>query len=313
MNANLRLPALRRFAVAITVFNVVGHTTLGFEQSLAQPLAALALAYFIEITLELIDSKIKNRPSRLQGGPVAVMNFLLSAHITALAVSMLLYSNERFFPILFATAVAVGSKYIFRVPIGNLSRHFMNPSNLGISTTLILFPWVGIAPPYHFVENISGIADWILPALIIVSGTFLNVKFTKKMPLIIGWLTAFAFQAVFRSILFGTPLLPPLLPMTGVAFILFTFYMVSDPATTPQGKFDQFLFGSAVAVAYGFLVMFHVVFGLFFSLAIVCALRGIRHYIIDWKARRESEFPVIETATTLSRSAVSASLNRLEQ
>ena len=312
MSANLRLPALRRFAVAITVFNVLGHTPLGFEQSLAQPLAALALAYFMEIALELIDSKTKNRPNRLQGGPVAVINFLLPGHITALAVSMFLYSNERLFPILFATAVAVGSKHIFKAQIGNVKRHFMNPSNIGISTTLILFPWVGIAPPYHFVENISGVADWILPALIIISGTFLNLKFTKKIPLIVGWVTAFAFQAVFRSVLFGTPLLPPLLPMTGVAFILFTFYMVSDPATTPHKKFDQFLFGVAVAVAYGFLLMFHVVFGLFFSLAIVCSLRGIRHYIINWRAGRELEFSTIETATALTRSATSAALNRLE-
>lgn len=310
MSANLRLPALRRFAVAITVFNILGHTTLGFEQSMAQPLAALALAYLMEIVLELIDSKIKNRPSRLRGGPVAVINFLLPGHITALAVSMLLYSNERFFPILFATAVAVGSKYIFRVTIGNAKRHFMNPSNIGISTTLILFPWVGIAPPYHFVENISGIADWILPALIIISGTFLNFKFTKKIPLIIGWVTAFAFQAVFRSVLFGTPLVPPLLPMTGVAFVLFTFYMVSDPATTPYKKFDQFLFGVSVALAYGFLLMFHIVFGLFFSLAIVCSLRGIRHYIIAWKAGRELEFSTIETESALTRSATSAALKQ---
>jgi hypothetical protein len=42
---DLRLPALRRFAVAITLLNVFGHTVLGFEQSWAQPLAALVTAY----------------------------------------------------------------------------------------------------------------------------------------------------------------------------------------------------------------------------------------------------------------------------
>ncbi len=34
---DMRLGALRRFAIAITVLNVLGHTVLGFEQSLAQP------------------------------------------------------------------------------------------------------------------------------------------------------------------------------------------------------------------------------------------------------------------------------------
>ena len=34
-----RLGGLRRFAIAITVLNVLGHTWLGFEQSLAGPRA----------------------------------------------------------------------------------------------------------------------------------------------------------------------------------------------------------------------------------------------------------------------------------
>ncbi|NEQ87997.1 MAG: enediyne biosynthesis protein UnbU, partial [Moorea sp. SIO2I5] len=32
-----RLGGLRRFAIAITVLNLLGHTVLGFEQSWAQP------------------------------------------------------------------------------------------------------------------------------------------------------------------------------------------------------------------------------------------------------------------------------------
>ena len=36
-----RLGGLRRFAVAITVLNILGHAFFGFEQSLAQPVAAL--------------------------------------------------------------------------------------------------------------------------------------------------------------------------------------------------------------------------------------------------------------------------------
>ena len=35
--------------------------------------------------------------------------------------------------------------------------------------------------------------------------------------------------------------------MTGMAFLLFTFYMVTDPATTPRAPLPQFAFGVAVA------------------------------------------------------------------
>lgn len=269
-----RLAGLRRFAIAITILNLLGHTVLGFEQSWAQPLVSLGTAYSIEILLEVVDSKINRRQPHFQGGIGKLVDFLLSAHITALAVAMLLYANERLLPIAFASAVAIGSKAIFQAPLGNKTRHFLNPSNFGITLTLLLFPWVGIAPPYQFTENLSGAGDWLLPGLIVCTGTFLNAKFTGKLPLIAGWLGGFLVQAVLRSWWFGTPLVAALVPMTGVAFVLFTFYMVTDPGTTPSKLLDQVIFGAGVAAAYGWLIVNHIVFGFFFGLTFVCLLRG---------------------------------------
>src|SRR5215213_1602299 len=90
-----RLPALRRFAIAITVLNVLGHTVLGFEQSWAQPLVALATAYGMELCIERIDAWSARRRTRFTGcGFKGFVDFLLSAHITGLACGMLLYTNE---------------------------------------------------------------------------------------------------------------------------------------------------------------------------------------------------------------------------
>ncbi len=296
-----RLAGLRRFAVAITFLNILGHTVLGFEQSWAQPLVALATAYSLESGLELIDAGVNQRQPRFWGGFGHLVDFLLSAHITALAVAMLLYANERLFPIAFATAVAIGSKAIFRFPFGKETRHFYNPSNLGITVTLLLFPWVGIAPPYQFTENLSGWGDWILPGLIVCTGTFLNARFTRKLPLIAGWLGGFILQAVLRSYCFGTPVVAALLPMTGVAFVLFTFYMVTDPGTTPSKPIDQVLFGTSVAAAYGLLMVCHIVFGLFFALTIVCTLRGMSLYAQEWM-NQMARPKVLVPVTTEARS-----------
>ena len=68
-----------------------------------------------------------------------------------------------------------------------------------------------------------------------------------------GWLGGFLLQAVLRSQIQGTPLVAAVLPVTGMAFLLFTFYMVTDPATTPRAPLPQFAFGVAVAAAYGVL------------------------------------------------------------
>lgn len=270
-----RLGGLRRFGIAITVLNILGHTFFGFEQSLAQPVVALATAYTVELLLELIDARINHRTPWFAGGFRNLVDFLLSAHITGLAVAMLLYANDRLWPVVFATIVALGSKTIFRVRVGNVPRHFLNPSNFGITITLLAFPWVGIAPPYQFTEGLDRFGDWILPGLIITSGTILNAKFTHKLPLIAAWLSGFVLQALLRALIFGATLPSALLPMTGVAFILYTFYMVTDPATTPVSKRGQVIFGFSVAACYGALMLSHIVFGLFFALTITCTVRGL--------------------------------------
>jgi len=168
--------------------------------------------------------------------------------------------------------------------------------------TLLLFPEVGIAPPYQFTEYLRGPADIILPLIIVGTGSLLNGKFTRKLPLIGGWLAAFALQAVARSLISDTSLVSALLPMTGVAFVLFTFYMVTDPATTPAGAVPQMVFGAAVALTYGALVWSHVVFGLFFALTIVTAVRGVYLTSLALLPRRAPERAVVGVRLAAGRS-----------
>jgi enediyne biosynthesis protein E5 len=290
-----RLGGLRRFAIAITVFNILGHTVFGFEQAYAHPFVAVLTAYGVELLLETVSAYSQNRAFKFGGGFRPFVEFLLPAHITGLAVSMLLYSNERLMPLMFTAAVAIGSKYVFRAPVGNGWRHFFNPSNLGISITLVTLDWVGIAAPYQFSENLDGYADWLLPVFIICSGSLINWRFTRRLPLIGGWVGGFIVQATIRSLLFGTPLAAALAPLTGVAFVLFTFYMVTDPATTPHKTSNQIVFGLSVAAMYGLLVAYHLVFAMFFGLTIVCALRGAGLYAQAWLTQRAPESKTVRT------------------
>ena len=287
---DLRLPALRRFAFAITLLNVLGHTVLGFEQSWAAPLVGIGTAYAAEIALELIAAwQQGRRPRFLTGGPIGAIDFLLSAHITGLAVSMLLYTGERLAPIAFAAAVAIGSKYIFRAPApGALpgaggSRHFLNPSNFGITLTLLLFSYVGITQPYMFTEKLNATGSWVLPAVLVCAGSFLNGRFTRKLPLVAGWVGGFVLQALVRWWLFGNLPLASLMPLTGVSLLLFTFYMVTDPATTPVPALRQVGFGAAVAAIYGVLLASHVVFTPFFALTAVAIGRGALLWAAAWR------------------------------
>jgi hypothetical protein len=275
-----RLAGLARFATAITLLNILGHLWLGFEQSWVTPFVALAAAYATELTGETVQAWADGRRPRYLAGPGATVSLLLSAHISAMACAMLLFAAEQLWCIAFAASLAVASKYVIRVPVigsdGKTSlRHVLNPSNLGITATLLLWPSVGIAPPYQFAENIDGARDWILPGIIVLSGTFLNGKLTGRLPLIGAWLAAFAAQAALRSGFGDAPHAATLMPMTGFAFVLFTFYMITDPATSPARWPNQVVFAVAVAAIYAAIMQAHIVFGLFYALTIATAARGL--------------------------------------
>jgi hypothetical protein len=267
--------ALRNFAISITVFNIVGYAVLGFEQPWLWPFLALLTGYTVEIVLETIGARAEGRaPRHRGGGPRGLVEFLYPAHITSLATNMLLYVNDRVEVMLFGVVVGVGVKWVLRVPVRGRLRHYMNPSNFGIAVILLLFPWASIAPPYHFTELVSGPVDWLVPAIILLGGSMLNGKLTGRVPLITAWLAVFVLQAVVRGLLFGTSIPGGLATMTGVAFVLYSNYMISDPGTTPSKPASQMLFGGGVAALYGFFMGVHVAYGLFFATAGVCLIRG---------------------------------------
>lgn len=293
-----RVIALRRFAISITIFNIFGYTLLGFEQPWLWPIMALATGYTLEILLEIVGARVENRPPRFLGDGVrGFVEFLFPAHITSLAVNMLLYANEKPLPVLLAVVVAISGKWIFRAPVRGKLRHFMNPSNLGITTVLLTFPWVNVAPPYHFTEDVDTAWDIGIVLLILVSGTVLNAMLTKRMWLIGAWLGVFALQAVIRGILFDTAILAALGIMFGIAFVLFTNYMITDPGTSPMSPRSQIAFGGGTALVYGIVTGVGIVYGLFIALATVCLIRGTTLWIIHVaEQRRAPEEPPAQPA-----------------
>jgi enediyne biosynthesis protein E5 len=267
--------ALRRFAISITVFNIAGYLFLGFEQPWLWPVIALATGYAVELGLEIIGARAEGRAPRFAGnGFRGLMEFLLPAHITSLAVNMLLYVNDQLWAMIFGVTVAVGAKWILRAPVRGRLRHYMNPSNFGITMVLLMFGWASIAPPYHFTENLHGWTDWIIFVVIIAAGTMLNAKLTGRMWLIMGWVLVFALQSVVRGIFLDTSILGALVTMTGTAFILFTNYMITDPGTSPSKPASQVAFGGGVALVYGLFTGAGIAYGLFFATASVCLIRG---------------------------------------
>jgi hypothetical protein len=304
---DVRYLALRNFAISLSVFNVLGYTVLGFEQPWLWPFLALATGYTVELAFEKLSAWAERREPRYRGrGARGLYEFLLPAHITSLAVNMLLYANNQWWPIMFGVTVGVAQKHVLKAPINGRMRHFMNPSNFGIAMTLLAFgSWVSIAPPYHFTEHANTLFRIMIPFIIIAAGTVINAMLTRRVMLIMGWMGAFAIQALLRHLIWDVALFSALGVMSGVAFVLFTNYMITDPGTSPARGRAQFIFGSSVGVVYGVLMLFNVVYTLFFATAIVCGLRGLGWWVAHWRRTRQerskeasvAERPVAELVT----------------
>lgn len=314
--ADPRYTALRNFAISISALNVFGYTLLGFEQPWLWPLLAVLTAYATDIVFEVIHGwAYQRRPRFLGNGMRGLYEFLLPAHITALAVNMLLYANNQFWPVLFGVVIAVSQKHVLQAPIAGKMRHFMNPSNFGIAMTLLLFgSWVSISPPYMFTEWASSYFRIMIPVIILTSGTVINAMLTRRVPLIVGWLGTFFIQGFVRHWLWGVQLNTALSVMTGVAFILFTNYMITDPGTTPTRPRAQFMFGSSVALVYAVLMEFNIVYTLFFATAIVCGARGLGWWIAYLrKARRERLTPAVPADSQVAIAAVASPVSQADE
>ena len=300
---NKVITALRRFAISISIFNILGYLFLGFEQPWSWPFVALLTAYTTEIVLEWVGARVEKRSPRYLGnGFRGLMEFLYPAHISALAMNMLIYVNDQIWVMILGVFIAVSAKWVLRAPVRGKLRHYMNPSNFGIAMILVLFPaWGSIAPPYQFTEKIDHWVGWVIVAVILASGTMLNAKLTGRMWLIMGWLGFFVVQAVVRGLLFGTSIPGALAMATGVAFVLYTNYMVTDPGTTPSKPAAQFAFGAGVAIMYGFFMVAHIAYGLFFATAAVCLVRGLFLWSLHWvnKAKEAADHDRLATTTTL--------------
>jgi Na+-transporting NADH:ubiquinone oxidoreductase subunit NqrB len=169
--------------------------------------------------------------------PAAACRDLRSACISALSLCLLLRTGRLAYAVA-AAALAVGSKFLLRVR----GKHIFNPTNFGIVALLLA----------------TGGGVWVSP------GQWGNAAFFGFLLLCVGGLVVnraaradvtCAFAGAYGAILLGRALWlgqPPAIPlnqMANGAFLIFCFFMISDPRTTPDSRAGRILF--AVLVALG--------------------------------------------------------------
>jgi Na+-transporting NADH:ubiquinone oxidoreductase subunit NqrB len=186
-----------------------------------------------------------------------------SAFITSLSLILLL-RTEGLTLLAAAAAIAIGSKFLVRFR----GKHIFNPANIGIVLVTLMSQSAWTTPGQW------GTALW-LAALIAGAGFFVSYRAARlDVPLI--FLGAFAALIITRALWLGDPLAIPFLRLQNGALVLFAFFMISDPKTTPDGFKARAVF--AVGTAFvGYVLTYHFFMsdGIFYALAIACALRPL--------------------------------------
>jgi Na+-transporting NADH:ubiquinone oxidoreductase subunit NqrB len=186
-----------------------------------------------------------------------------SAIVTALSLTLLLRADG-LWPLMLAAAIAIGSKFALRIR----GKHLFNPANIGIVAAILLTDAAWTTPGQW------GTAVW-LAALIAGAGFFVTYRASRiDVPLV--FLAAYAALLVGRALWLGDPIAIPLNRLQNGALILFAFFMISDPKTTPDGPLARAVFVVLTAIA-AFVLQFNYFNsdGIFLALAGMCALRPL--------------------------------------
>jgi enediyne biosynthesis protein E5 len=157
-----------------------------------------------------------------------------SALISGLSLCLLLRTNSLLLAIA-AAIVTIGSKFVIRMH----GKHLFNPTNIGVVLMMLGTGLVWVSPGQW--GNVAFFA-FLMACL---GGLVVNRAARSDVTLaFIGFYMALVFG---RSLWLGEPVVIPLHRLQSGALLLFTFFMISDPRTTPNSRAGRILFALLVA------------------------------------------------------------------
>jgi Na+-transporting NADH:ubiquinone oxidoreductase subunit NqrB len=179
---------------------------------------------------------------------------LRSAIISSLGLLMLI-RTQSFKLLALASALAILSKFVFRFR----GKHFFNPTNFSLAILLLVSPEVWISPAQWGEEFLIG--AWIAMLGILVTHKSLRNDVSYSF---LGFYLMFLW---LRVSYLGQPYSVFFHQLNSGSLLLFSFFMISDPKSTPDHRYGRILFSGLVAV-----VAYWIKFKLYNPNALVLAL-----------------------------------------
>lgn len=158
-----------------------------------------------------------------------------SAMITALGVTILLRAADPW--IWFAAGFAgIALKFVVRID----GKHVFNPGCIGIVTMMLLLGKDAWVSPGQW-----GQAPLVAGYALALAA--LTLSSAKRLDIALGFLGSFAAILFARAAWLGDPMVIPMHQLSSGALLIFAFFMITDPRSTPDSRAGRILFAMAVA------------------------------------------------------------------
>jgi Na+-transporting NADH:ubiquinone oxidoreductase subunit NqrB len=265
--SRLRDPRLYQIAVlsSLLLYGVAG---LDFEVSVLQAATLLGPA----LLTQAVCTRLRHLPAFDPR----------SALISGLSLCLLLRTSSLLLAAV-AAVLTIASKFVIRWR----GKHVFNPTNFGIVALLLLTDRAWVSPGQWGSVAFFSFLMACLGGLVVHRAARSDVTWA-----FLGFYLAVLFG---RALWLGQPLSIPLHQLESGAFLLFSFFMISDPKTTPDARAGRVLFALLVALGAGFV---HFVLyrpnGLLLSLAFLSPLVPLLDRLLPGKryAWRRDPVPV---------------------
>ncbi|NNF40906.1 MAG: hypothetical protein HKN64_05965, partial [Woeseiaceae bacterium] len=158
----------------------------------------------------------------------------LSPLITSLSLTLLLRTDALMLAAA-AAAIAIGSKFLIRIN----GKHVFNPANVALVSLMLVSDHVWVS---------SG--QWgnaALGAFALACLGFLVLTRARRAETTVAFLLSYSLLLFARALWLGDPLAIPLHQLQNGALLVFAFFMISDPKTTPNTAFGRAVFATLVA------------------------------------------------------------------
>src|SRR5204863_9208897 len=141
--------------------------------------------------------------------------------------------------------IGIASKFVLRID----GKHIWNPAGLAIVALLFAMPGqIWISP------GAWGSTVWF--AALLCFFAILVLGAARRSDTAVFFFGTHAALLFARAIWLGDPLAIPVHQLESGSLLIFTFFMISDPRTSPDSRLGRFIFAASVALTAHYMAFF---------------------------------------------------------